>query len=1213
MIRTVALLLLLLFSGCRASAAPAEYICRITPQAPVIDGRLDDACWKDAAAPPQFYELGVGGKPVKNATRVRFLMDGEALYAGIEAATTPGKLPFGRERGRDGKTWYDDCVEIFLCPSFVDPTVTQLCLTAYGAMMDLRRGPGIAPDAAIQWNGAWQAVATAREGGWSAEVRIPWSDFGVKPPPRGWVWRVKVGLVAKGYPNAMWPRNESQGFANPECWGYLIFGDPNLQENPGFESGPPEKGLPKEWVAAYHAKEGQGICSITGEDRASGKWAGRLEKTDDIAWFPVFYTRELSVQPGSTYELSAWVKCDREFTMRYNLLGKAGAKRSTRLPATKGWQRVSLEAVIPENGVEAMSVGWQLLRTRGVILLDDVVIRRLNEVTVTQEAVAKPHPYHRLEELASRTSFKTYALLQGADGWFQGDRVIYKDTSTGIETWMLTRSAGTSTRHSYMEISPWNADGSYLLFNSGQLGKGSLHMRADGSAWRYLDFYASSPIWDRRDPARVYYRVYRGRDKTDLWDLAVGNVLTGAREVTRRFDGDIALWPMSQDGEKLLVREAFPDPDGKMRSRLWIMNRDGKEGLMLDPGGWVHQSWFTKAPDYSIEFEWEGQTPPGQYCISTDGKVRKLFDQTSGHRAHSPDGRWVAVMAGCAIRDKRTGELKAISDEPSDHQTWETDPNWYCTSSGRYMRRVIAFGNETTQLLGAHNTALKHSTYWSEAHPEMSPDGTKLGYASSMMGDIEFYWMVMRRPDPPQNLRARREGKRVHLSWEPGRYHKETKGYLVYRSGASGEAGELLTPEPIAALTWSDTPDGLAYYRVTSVEHSGLEGLPSNEVCAFDPWEGPAAVYVEAETGHYPKPAVEVFDASASGLYAVTLGKLRAPPPMTLGANLPKAGEYRLWIRARGTGSLRASAGGSVLGEVRCEGKAWQWLAYPTAVKLDKGEASLSLEATVVGLSVDRMLLTDAPGYRPAGLGGADRQAPAKPAGLKAEAAGRYAVRLSWTPAREPDVAYYNVYAASTGDVAAVQERLVGSPAEPRFVDWGLKPGTTYTYRVTSVDRAGNESPASDAVQAKTEALPARLVAGLKTTWNTTLTPSVELSFTLPADGEVVVWAKVQSLDGSGRAPIRLELDGKELGRQSIPFSYISIGHGGPVLKTWLWSCFRPERANPAPPMGFPVKAGGHRLTLTADPAAKVLFEEFVITNDLGFVPEGTVNFRVEP
>ena len=200
-------------------------------------------------------------------------------------------------------------------------------------------------------------------------------------------------------------------------------------------------------------------------------------------------------------------------------------------------------------------------------------------------------------------------------------------------------------------------------------------------------------------------------------------------------------------------------------------------------------------------------------------------------------------------------------------------------------------------------------------------------------------------------------------------------------------------------------------------------------------------------------------------------------------------------------------------------------------MKLDKGEASLSLEATVVGLSVDRMLLTDAPGYRPAGLGGADRQAPAKPAGLKAEAAGRYAVRLSWAPAG-PDVAYYNV-AASTGDVAAVRSAWWARPLN--HASWiGAWPGTTYTYRVTAVDRAGNRDRLGRGA-GETEALPARLVAGLQTTWNTTLAPSVELPFTLPADGEVVVWAKVQGLDGSGRAPIRLELDGKELGRRVSP------------------------------------------------------------------------------
>ncbi len=1202
-----------LLAAASAQAAPvSEYVCRTAEKPPVVDGKLDDACWQGAEASPAFHEMGVGGKAAQNVTRIRAAMDAQALYVGVEAATAPGRAPAAGDRGRDGKTWYDDGVEVFLSPSFVEKTSYQICLNAAGSQTDLKYGPGVNPDDQLRWNGQWQAATTTRAGGWTGEMRLPWSDFGLgAAPAQGWVWRVKIGLAAKGYPNAMWPRNESQSFGNPECWAYLIFGDRNLQPNADFEKGAAEKGTPEGYSYAYHEKEGQGICSVTGDDHASGKWAGKLEKTDDVAWFPVFYTREILVQPGSTYELSATVKCDREFVMRYNQRGPAGGKRSTRLPATKGWQRVSQEAVVPDAGVDAMTVGWQLIQTRGVILLDDVVVRRVNEITAVQDSVPVSHPYHRLEELSQRTAFKPYDLLAGEDGWYQGDRVLFKDTSTGADIWLLPRSAGSSTRHCYMEMTPWNADGSLLAFQTGQLARGTMVMKPDGSAWRHLPFYASAYIWDRRDPARIYFRYHRGYDKTDLWDLAYGNVLTGEIVRGRRFDGDIAPWPMSQDGEKLLVREILPGAGGKPTSHIWIMNRDAKEGLMLDPKGLVHQTWFTKTPDYSVEFEWEGQVPTGQYVISTDGKVRKLFDQTTGHRAHSPDGRWVAVMAGCAIRDKTNGALKPISDESSDHQTWQTDPNWYGTSSGRYMRRVIAFGNETTQLIGAHNSALKHSTYWAEAHPDMSHDGTKLGYASSMMGDIEFYWMVMRRPDAPLNLRAQRRANTVRLAWEPGKYHKETKGYLVYRADASGQAGRQITPEPVRELEVTDTPAGAAYYRVTAVEHSGLESIPSNEVCSALQWAGPAAVYVEAEAGRYPKPAVEIFDPTASGLYAVTLGKLRLSGPLAVSAALPKAGRYRAWLRLRGTGAVKASAGGSTFGTVKSDGKAWQWLACETALPLVAGAREITVEAATAGVSVDRLLLTDNPAYRPAGQGADDEAAPAAVQALKADPAGSYAVRLAWEPCREPDFSHYNVYAGSAGDFAVSQERLVGSPAAPRFVDWGLKAGTPYTYRVTAVDRAGNEGPASAPARAATPALANRVLASLDTRWDTTAQPSVELPFTLPADGNIVIWGKVQSLDGASKAPIALKLDGKDLDRQNIQFGYISLGHGGPVLKTWLWNCFRPARAKPTDPMGYPVKAGEHRLTLSADPAAKLLFEGFVVTNDLGFVPEGTTNFLV--
>jgi len=68
-----------------------------------------------------------------------------------------------------------------------------------------------------------------------------------------------------------------------------------------------------------------------------------------------------------------------------------------------------------------------------------------------------------------------------------------------------------------------------------------------------------------------------------------------------------------------------------------------------------------------------------------------------------------------------------------------------------------------------------------------------------------------------------------------------------------------------------------------------------------------------------------------------------------------------------------------------------------------------------------------------------------------------------------------------------------------------------------------------------------------------------------------------------------------------------------PVLDTWLWDCFRPPREDMADPMGFAAAAGEHVLTLTATEGLEVLFDGFVVTNDLGFEPDGTVDFVVRP
>jgi len=1221
----IGLLLLALAAATAAFPQPSEYVAALADVAPLIDGEPSDACWQAASAPLRLFTIGGSNEPAKNDTRVRLVMDAKALYVAVEAATAPGKPPTAQVRERDGKTWNDDSIELFVGTAFTDDSYYHLAFNALGNQMDARHAPGIAPDETMAWDGDWTVATRLAEGGWTAEARIPWSTLGSQTAPaRGWVWKIKIGCAAAGYRHSMWPINQTSGFHDQACWGNLILVDPNLAPNAGLEDGIPEGTRPPNgWLFAYHATEGQGVCTVTDADAASGSFAARLEKTDDNQWFPVLYVNQLPVQPGSTYELSAMIRCEREYSMRYTLIGEHGEKRSQSMPATDGWQRVRIEAAIPDEGVDGIMLGWQLIKQRGVILVDDVVVRRLNDVTGRLAALPTPHPYHNLEALAERTAFKPYALLRNADGAYQTDRVIFRDSGTGAQIWCVSRSARASTRHFYMEMTPWNADGSLLSFHAGQLGKGSVLMPADASEWSRLPFYASSAIWDRQDPTRLWHRQYRGHQKTDLWDLATGNVLTGEVELKRRFEGDIGLWPMSQDGQKLLVQELLIDDEGKHISRLWVMNRDGLDGVMLTPGGWTHQTWFTKALDYSIEFEWEGQKPAGQYIITTDNVVHKICDTTYGHRAHSPDGVWLAGMGACHIRNKQTNEVRVLSPESSNHQTWEASEQWYCTSSGRYLVRVVAFGSPTVQRLGAHNSQLKHSTYWSEAHPEMSHDGTKLGYASSMLGDIEFYFLVMRQPDAPQAVTAEVTEAGVRLSWQPGQFHRETRGYIVYTSTASGEPGRLLTPEPVSATEYTIPPQTLTgargeplYARVSAIEHSGLESLPSAEVILTATEGVHQNQYVEAESGDYTATAEEVFDPTAAGLYGIALGKLRASGPLSLSVERPRGRPAaRLWVRARAQSpaDVQVSIDGARARPVRVENTGWAWLSADVQAAAGEGGTAVELAPSGPGITVDRICLATDPGYTPTGLGGLDETPPDAVTGLEAAPEGSYAVRLRWDATPDERISHYNVYACTQAEFDAAQECLIASPARPEYIDWGLKAGTVYYYRVTAVDRSGNESAPSQEAQATTSALNSRLFAEVSQTWNTTDKRSAELAFTMPADGQFVLWGNVQSLDGVRSAPIELLLDGESLGSQGIHFDYICVGHGGPVLNTWLWNCFRPSIATPDASLAFGAPAGEHVLTLKAPESVKVLFDGFVVTNDLGFEPKGTVDFVVRP
>ncbi|MGH7365138.1 MAG: fibronectin type III domain-containing protein, partial [Candidatus Rokuibacteriota bacterium] len=96
----------------------------------------------------------------------------------------------------------------------------------------------------------------------------------------------------------------------------------------------------------------------------------------------------------------------------------------------------------------------------------------------------------------------------------------------------------------------------------------------------------------------------------------------------------------------------------------------------------------------------------------------------------------------------------------------------------------------------------------------------------------------------------------------------------------------------------------------------------------------------------------------------------------------------------------------------------------------------------------------------------ADTTRPAPPAALLAVPSPG-AVRLAWNPSASPDVATYAVYrAGETGEFA----RIATAPAVATvYLDRVVRPGTTYRYAVTALDRARrpNESARSNVVSAR--------------------------------------------------------------------------------------------------------------------------------------------------
>ena len=295
-------LLTLFFLMATAAMAVPRAICQRTTASVSIDGRLDEADWKQVQPLSALRDLS--GKPTSFAASIYLMYDDHYLYVG---AVLPEKNLTATLTERDSIIYHDDDFEIFIDPSCEGRNYLELELNQLNTVWDLfitaPYRDGKACVALHDWDikGLKTAVSlqgTLNEGeandtSWTVEVAWPWSSITGhshlprrgEPPMPGTEMRFNFSRVDHDggvESNSVWAPTRQATIHAPEHWGRIRFSEKCVGTPETF---PPEIGL---WVHGNDA-------TLTAEQVKAWSDAGVT-------------TFVIDGQPDAIAKISAWGK-----------------------------------------------------------------------------------------------------------------------------------------------------------------------------------------------------------------------------------------------------------------------------------------------------------------------------------------------------------------------------------------------------------------------------------------------------------------------------------------------------------------------------------------------------------------------------------------------------------------------------------------------------------------------------------------------------------------------------------------------------------------------------------------------------------------------------------------------------------------------------------------------------------------------------------------
>ncbi len=194
-------------------------VCAPARRPPVIDGALDEPCWRRAGRADDFIPFRTASR-LRVKTTVLACADRRALYFGFLCSEPPGARLRAAATGRDGRVWDDDSVELFLDTNRDLHTYYQIIVNPRGAFFD--QDTGAAGLAGPKWDGPVAAAARRRPDGWSAEVKLEFAGLRLaEAKSRVWGANFARTSLRGGRSLYVWAPVR-RNFGEPERFGRLV-------------------------------------------------------------------------------------------------------------------------------------------------------------------------------------------------------------------------------------------------------------------------------------------------------------------------------------------------------------------------------------------------------------------------------------------------------------------------------------------------------------------------------------------------------------------------------------------------------------------------------------------------------------------------------------------------------------------------------------------------------------------------------------------------------------------------------------------------------------------------------------------------------------------------------------------------------------------------------------------------------------------------------